>query len=193
MSPPPDRTVISSRETHAWDLRCRGWTHSKIALELAITRSGVSRLLDRVEAREQARMSRAWTRIKLIQSAQLEWIIEEALAAWEKSKTPRKRAASKTVSGEDRDEVTTSEIVERDGDTSYLYAAMNAMDRMRSLWGLDVAPALQEPMGTISELTRDMAARLAAYEERTRPEADAPGDPPGDAGADPPGAGGVPE
>ena len=189
MSPPPVDNIQRARETRAWDLRARGLSQSRIAEALGITQPAVSKLLRRVERRELRRLSAAIESLKAVQSAQLDYVIGESLSAWERSKMPRKRAASKRSIGGDGDgqgdggdEVQTTEVVERDGDTGYLYAAMQALSHQRSLWGLDVAPALQEPAASVAELARDLFARGAAYEQRRA--AEAPGN-----GAEPPGGG----
>lgn len=175
MTQPPD-DVTHAREARAWRMRSRGWSQLRIADELGITQSGVSRLLARVERRELRRLSKAVERLKVVQSAQLDHVIEESIDAWHRSKTPRKRAASKTEipggggdghGGDDQGgETRTTEVVERDGEASYLYAAMTALTHQRSLWGLDVAPALQDPVGSIADLTRDLFRRAAEYEQR---------------------------
>lgn len=181
MSPKRSK-VLRAREARAWAMRSRGWSQIRIATELGIGQPSVSKLLGRVEARELKRMSKSVERVKVTQHSQLEHVIEEALDAWHRSKTPRKRAARKTVGGmppmphgDDDDPahisvpdtVETSEIIERDGDTGYLYAAMTAMGNIRSLWGLDVAPALQEPASSIASLTADLFARASSYEQRS--------------------------
>jgi hypothetical protein len=45
------------RESTAWDLRCQGWTHTRIAERLGLTRRAIGQILDRVEARELSRLS----------------------------------------------------------------------------------------------------------------------------------------
>lgn len=197
MAPPPVDNVRRAREARAWEMRSRGRSQLSIARELGLTQSGVSRLLARVERRELRRLSAAVERLKVVQSAQLDHIIEESLEAWHRSKTPKKRAASKTAvggEGDGGDEVRTTEVVERDGDTGYLYSAMQALTHQRSLWGLDVMPALSESAVTVAELARDMFARGTAYEQRTgTTEAGPPGHPAGPDGTDPGGADPVPD
>jgi hypothetical protein len=199
--PPPD-DVQRAREVRAWRLRSRGWTQGRIGDELGITQGAISKLLARVEARESRRMAKRSGRVKVVQSAVLDHITEEAIDAWHRSKAPRKRAASKRSmpggdgdAGDAGDEVQTTEVVERDGDTGYLYAAMTAMGHQRSLWGLDVAPALQDPAASVSELVRDFVGRGATYEQRRagRAEDGKAGDPARTDPADPRGIGEVPD
>lgn len=190
----PDETIVRARESKAWAMRARGWSQIRIAAELGMSQPGVSRLLRRIERRALKRMSRSVQSIKAVQHAQFEHVIQEALEAWDRSKTPRKRAARKTAGdgqGGGDDTVETTEVVERDGDCSYLYAAMNAMGGQRSLWGLDVAPALQEPVATVASLSADIFARGRAHDERiAQAEASQSGDPSGPVRTDP---GGAPE
>lgn len=197
----PHPNTVALREARAWDLRCRGWSQSRIARALDVTQSGVSKMLDRIEVRELKRMSESVEREKVTQTGQLGHIIEQAMDAWHRSRKPRKRAASKTTGGGEGpggDSVVSTEVIERDGDPAHLYVAMNAMDRVRSLWGLDVAPAMQDPAASVADLARDVFARAAAYEQRLAAPAAAPaepdqaGHPGGTPGPDPGRAEGVP-
>ena len=193
----PKDQITRARETRAWAMRSRGMSHQRIAEEIGLSPSGVSRLLARIERRELRRMSKHVERVKVVQYYTLEHISSEALEAWERSKTPRKRAGSKRsggsgegIAGDLVDEVLTSEVIERDGDVSYLYCAMQSLANVRSLWGLDVAPAQQDAVTSITSITRDMADKARAYEDREQAEATPAGDTGGPGGPD---AGGAPE
>lgn len=171
----PNRTQSLEHECRAWEYRCRGWGQRRIAEAIAVSQPAVSKILRRVETRELKRLSESVERIKVIQTGELEHVIEETVDAWHRSKLPKKRAIQRTVSGGGHDEdgdgpnqISTQEAVERDGDPAYLYAAMNAMDRVRALWGLDVAPALQDPTSSVAELARDLLKRADAYDQRTQ-------------------------
>lgn len=193
---PPDQ-VTAARMSRAWTLRARGWSQCAIAEELGITQSAVSKLLARIERRELKRLAAAVERQKVTQHFHLEHVASEAFQAWDRSKTPRKRAASRRSidggggggDGQGGDEVQTTEVIERDGDPSYLYAAMQALGNLRSLWGLDVLAAQQDAASTIAAITRDMAERAESYErdEATQGGAGDPGR------TDGPDAGGAPQ
>jgi hypothetical protein len=194
----PNRSQARDHEGKAWDLRCRGWSQWRIAAQIGVCQQAVSKILARVEARELKRLSESVERLKVEQTGQLGHVIEESVDAWHRSKQPRKRATSRTGGGSDdedggggSDTVKTLDVIERDGDPAFLYAAMNAMDRIRSLWGLDVSPALQDPAASVAELARDLLKRSDAYEQRKAQEGQA--DHPGrDGAADPGGAPPVP-
>lgn len=168
----------------AWRLRSRGMSQNRIARELGLSQGTVSRLLAAIERRMLREFAGEWERLKVTQNAQLEHIVEEAIEAWHRSKTPRKRAASKTAVGDgdgQGDEVRTTEVIERDGDTGYLYAAMQGLAHIRGLWGLDVAPAMQDATSTVAEVTRSLFRRVEDHERREAEEAAA------ENGATPPG------
>jgi hypothetical protein len=117
--------------------------------------------------------------LKVDQLLQLQWIYEQCRDSWLRSKTPRKRAASRKTAGPDGDggdgdEVTTSEVIERDGDTSYLNTALAALRDQRMLLGLDVLAAQQDSLTTIAALSADLFARGQAYEQERQME-DVPG------------------
>lgn len=137
----PNKETQLAREVEAWDWRCKGLSHSRIAAKLGVTRRAIGIILDRVEARELERLAKSVERIKTVQNGQLEHIIDESFQAWRKSKKPRSRAVEKEVDGE---KATQTEALEQTGDPRHLATAMSAMDRQRSLWGLDVQAAAQE-------------------------------------------------
>jgi predicted transcriptional regulator len=177
----PNKTQSSIHETRAWELRSRGLPQHLIAEQIGVSQQAVSKILARIESRELKRLSGNVERLKLEQTCQLDHVITESIEAWHRSKKPKHRAIKRTVSGgrgrggedddqadEDGSGTETTEAIERDGDAAYLYAAMNAMDRKRSLWGLDVAPALQDPASSVAELARDLLKRADAYEQRAQ-------------------------
>jgi hypothetical protein len=158
-----------------------------------MTRQGVEALLDRVNARELVKLSKKVEHSKVTNHHRHEYIISESLAAWEKSKEPQKRASRKTSGLGDGDgdgvvgeEVTSTDVIERCGDTTYLRTAMESMSQQADLWGLKVLPASQERASSISSLAEDMKKRGAEYEARQATE-DTGGNPDGTPPATPDG------
>jgi predicted transcriptional regulator len=191
------KQVITARITEVWRLRARGASQERIGEILGLSQGTVCRILQRIEDYMLEKMAESWQGKKVSQNAQLEHAADEAFQAWHSSKTPRKRAASRVTSeGGDgpggTDEVRTTEVIERDGDTGYLYCAMTALRDIRRLWGLDVAEAQQDPASSLADLANKFYGRRDAYLERTAEEA-TPGDPPGPVGPDAGGDGGVPD
>jgi len=186
---PKNHEQTVEHERKAWAFRCRGWSQNRIAAELGLSQPGVCKMLGRIESRELKRLTKNVERLKVSQNGQLEHVIEEAVDAWHRSKTPKKRAARRTTADDGQGdgqggggEVQTTEIIERDGDPSHLYCAMVAMGNQRSLWGLDVMPALSEPAASVAELARDLLTRGATYENRKQAEEGQGGHPAGDGG-----------
>jgi DNA-binding CsgD family transcriptional regulator len=166
--PPPTEALVRQREVECWKWRCAGWTLQKIGEHLDISREAVRKILRRVDARELKSLSRHYEHLKIIQYNRLEHVIEECSLSWQKSKTPRKKASQRTTDGGDGDDgatITGSEVVERDGDTAYLYCLMVAMDRQVRLFGLDVQ-AEPHPGGfaSITELILDLKKREEEHE-----------------------------
>src|SRR5262245_15797585 len=126
----PSKEVSRDREIRCFELRRRGWLHEAIARELGIHRVTVTRILSRLDKRALQRLSQVVESKKVAQTEQLDWIISQCLRAWEKSKTPLRRAARKSVPlpgqepAEPGIEQQTTEVIERDGDVSFLHAAM---------------------------------------------------------------------
>src|SRR5262245_52464758 len=119
------RQIWIARRTRAWELRARGWTQARIGRELGLHQGTVSRLLAWAERHELRRFQHRWEATKVHQNAMLEHATEEAFDAWHSSKKPLKRAGSKSAG--EGEEVVTTEVIERDGNTAYLHAAMNAL------------------------------------------------------------------
>ncbi len=185
----PNRETVLDREATAWELRCKGLTHDRIARRLGVTRRAVGLILDRVEKRELKRLAASVERQKVTQTGQLEHLIDESLRAWRKSKQPRNRVVASGANPKSED-IEKTEVVDQTGDPRYLAAAMEAMDRMRDLWGLNVQAAAQESAGSVSEIVREMAERARRYEQT--PAEGHPADPGGDAAGDRGRAGGLP-
>jgi hypothetical protein len=136
-----------------------------IASMLAIDQATVSRCLQRVYRREQARLAGKVERKKVEQTEQLEWIVSEALRGWEHSKEPLRRVISKSGGDDQGDDQEVREVVDRDPDPRFLHAAMAAMDAVRSLWGLDVMPASNPTAADIAEIAADLTACGERYDK----------------------------
>ncbi len=170
-----NREQRRDRERTALEMRQRGSTQLEIGRALGCEQGTVSRMLARIDARALKDMGDACLAYKMAQTSQLEWLVAENLRAWEESKKRRTRVVNKMAPGHDDKGKPTGkhdslgqvvELVEQTGDVRYLHAAMSAMDRLRSLWGLDVAAADQEYAGTVADLTRDLEAKRREYETR---------------------------
>lgn len=173
----PNRETVLDRESTAWELRCKGYTHERIARRIGVTRRAVGLILDRVEKRELKRLAASVERQKVTQTGQLEHVVDESLRAWRKSKQPRNRVVASGANPKSED-IEKTEVVDQTGDPRYLAAAMEAMDRIRDLWGLNVQAAAQDSAGSVAEIVREMSERARRYEDR-RAQADPAGDSPG--------------
>ena len=109
------REVSRERERRAWELRQQLWTHERIAAELGVTHQAVTAMLKRVDRRVLAKLDAEVALQKAAQTAQLQYIADEAMQAWESCKS----------SGPD---------------PRFLGEARGALSDLRKLWGLD-APA----------------------------------------------------
>lgn len=161
---PPKTSANAARiaqQTEAWGFRQLGWTQARIAERIGVDQSTVCRWLDTVEKRELRRLSKQVGRQKATQTAWLETIFDEAMQAWERSKTPRKKSSKKRSGTPGKDakalDVITSDVTGRDGDPVHLATAMTAAREIRKIWGL-------EP--TTSATKKDKAAGVAGFAER---------------------------
>ncbi len=187
-----NKAQLLEKEMLVWKMSDEGMSGRTIAERLGISHTGVGLILHRVYARVDKQFVKHISHKKALQDGQLTHAVEECFGAWERSKLPKKKAASRTVEGGDGEgggEVTTSEIVERDGDVQYLYAAATFLRDLRSLHGLDIAPALQDASASVAELVRDMVSRGSEHDKEAAE--DQAGHQPGAAQADSGGAGEV--
>lgn len=91
----PSDEEQSAREARAWELRQKGWSQARIAVDLGITQQGVSTLLRRL-ARQFARdFKKRAEEVKAEQTAVLEFMVDEALQEWERSKLPIEKQSIK--------------------------------------------------------------------------------------------------
>jgi hypothetical protein len=182
---PPNEAQVRQHENEAWALRCRGWSLRRIAEHMGLSPEGIRQILQRIDRRELAALSKNYEHLKIIQYHRLEHVIEQCSESWDKSKEPRKRASQKTTDA-DADAagatVTSTDVVEQCGDPAYLYCLMAAMDKERSLFGLDISPAPNNVAWTVADVALDMKrrgderkARLAHEAAWGRKDADAAG------------------
>lgn len=156
------REILRERERRSWDLRQKGWTHERIAVELNLERSTVSKILGRVSKRYNDHIIEAMAEERATQVARLNLIVDESMRAWERSKTPTKKARKQhtgTAVGTGTELVETR-LEDRDGDPRYLDTAMKAMADIRRILGLD-AP-LKSLAVDLKTLTDAQLDRLAA-------------------------------
>ena len=133
------RADARQRERRAWELRVQGWTQERIALELNLSQSGVSRVLRRAEKRALAQTDKDVRLAKMRILGQLDHLLGEALAGWEKSKNclTRKTIIRETDRGTVTDRV---EITPNIGDPRFLKVALDAVSRQVAVLRLDEEP-----------------------------------------------------
>jgi hypothetical protein len=173
--------LARQREQVAFDLAAtRGLTETEIAEELAkqglgqVTQQAVSKMLRRVEERMFKEMTGRVKVMKVRQTASLQKVFREALAAWEQSKRPQKSLTTQHgpagANGEPGPvKGTQTTIRDQDGDPRYLQLACQALADIRKIWGVD------EPARTQSDISGRLA--LGIVEEIIDAET-MPSDPP---------------
>lgn len=141
-------------------MRSRGYTLEEIADELGIATGNVSRLLSKLNDRAlKANVSKV-ARTKVEQTQILWHSVSQAMRAWEASKEPLQRVRQLD------DGSTVTEVVRREGNPTYLHTVFKALADIRSIWGLDVAPATVDPIQGIAQLAADLQRRGVEYETR---------------------------
>lgn len=157
------------RRTDAWELRCQGWTQTRIAQQLGVTQATISRDLKWASQRALADLTAVVEQTKREQVHQLERIADEALQSWERSKANYK-SVSKTVKGtrsdgEGTEESTTTKVEERAGDVRYLNTAMGALSDIRKILGADAPIAVDLEVDDLDAAIRRELARMAAQSQ----------------------------
>jgi uncharacterized protein (DUF433 family) len=116
------------------ELQRRGLTHERIAQQTGFTRKTVQAALANYNRRVMARLEKRAAAEKAKQVQQLEGIVEEALAAWERSKQDAMVLRETDVGGKRRLETT---IKGQAGDPRFLGEASKALGEVRKILGLD--------------------------------------------------------
>jgi len=155
-----NKDMILARERTAWELRQKGRTHQQIADEMQLSRSGITRILKRINDRILEKLEDKVKELKIEQWGQLEYVISESLAAWELSKQPSREVTRRQLntsnqmteaakeSAASATEIITTKVADLDGTVVYLNVAMAAMNDLRDLLGLNVKKvAATDPSG----------------------------------------------
>lgn len=139
------REVLQEREAQAWNLRQKLYTHQRIADELGVERSTVTKTLLRLSARANKQLVDLVTEQKLAQLEQLSYMADEAMQAWHRSKEAQRSVGKRTVTqpasglrkaGAPHEEMTV-QTEDQDGNARYLDAARAALGDIRKLLSLE--------------------------------------------------------
>lgn len=175
-----DKDFIARLKMEAWDLRAKGFTQSAIAKKLDITQASVSRYLKDARSEYHALYTKRIKQVITEQVAFHDHVAEEAMIAWENSKssfaesgkkTPKKviKRGKSSRSNSDVEQIT--EFREDAGNHYYLQVAMTAKEKIRKILGTDAPIKLQtnaSNSGTISvERAADIISEfIGSNEER---------------------------
>lgn len=119
----PTKELSLNRSKLAWDLRVKGWSQEKIANELGVSQSAISKML----LKSTKKFSEAYLldikNVKNEQIAQLEYVAYQAIVAWDSSRDAA------------------------EFDPRFLQIFMQAKEHIRKIIGAD-APVKLETKGT---------------------------------------------
>jgi len=156
------RSVVVERKKRAWELAQEGWSETRIALELGVDQSTISRYLTSLAKRTLTQLEDEVIRAKATQLRQLEHVIDEAFQAWRTSKTPEQTISKRIVPGDideegnrgEPQEIVTTRVRGQTGDPRHLRTALDAMADVRKLLGLDKSEVSQEmlTMGDVQKI-----------------------------------------
>jgi DNA-binding MarR family transcriptional regulator len=179
-----NKEITQHHEMRAFELRQQLWTHERIAKELGVERSTVTKMLKRINKRYSDKLEDEVKRIRAEHTLHLEHMADEAMQAWLASKQPAKDARRrKTVRRGEEEE---NRVQTQNADPRFLAEARAALADIRDIWGADAPSKLAptDPTGEkefgqdagISDEQR--AARIAALFDaaRTRRAGPAAGD-----------------
>lgn len=136
------------REQRAWELTKQCWTQESIAEELGVTQSAVSHMLKRAEKRFLKGFSERIEAEKARQTARLEFILEEAVQAWRRSKQDAETIKTVEEQVEIEGRVMEAQETKRErtvkgqsGNPALLSEAQKALAGIRGIWGIDAPTA----------------------------------------------------
>ena len=172
------------KSRRAWKLRGQGWSEQRIADELGVNQSTVSRWLNRLTRRALASIDDLVTRELMATLGYYDYAVDESTQSWVMSKKPArsvrvdKRSGIAPTSPIDANanpdatakagDKTTVNSKEREGNPAFLQLALAAIDKKRQLLALDqrFAPPKEDdgPTGTtLAQAILEMEARDSAY------------------------------
>ena len=129
------------RRQQIWDLYTEGKSQREIAAVVGVTQQAVSSMLRRITTDMQDDLLDTVVNRKIQQSARLEYLYQQAVQAWEKSKGDKTKRKRKWKAGqpgataaEEQNEVS---LEGQAGDPRFLEAAREVLGDVRKLWGLD--------------------------------------------------------
>lgn len=168
----PTPEAQNQREDRAWELRSNGWSQARIAAELGITQQAVSLLLKRLAKQFAKEFKKRVEEIKGEQTAQLEFLVDEALQEWERSKSDAEKKSVKSGRCQldrdgnpvDLDDEVTQTTEGRLADPRYLQQARDGMGDIRKIWGVD-APVKTE---TEQKVSGEVKVTGAAQDEAAK-------------------------
>lgn len=141
--------ILAERERNIWDLRQKGYTHTRIAAEMGLDTSTITKTLQRLTRRVNAQLEDDMIEQRITQIARLDMIADEALQAWHKSQEADRTVSKRTAQGASMGfkRAPAEEIVvqtkNREGEARYLETARLALADIRKILALD-APVKQD-------------------------------------------------
>ncbi|MFN3652632.1 MAG: helix-turn-helix domain-containing protein [Armatimonadota bacterium] len=156
MAKPLNAQQREELERRAWALRVKGWSQPRIAAELDVDTSTVCRMLQRINTRLAKEFEKTAAQIKAEQTAQLDYVYEQALEQWDRSCQPAEcvRIVKKRIEREERDSDEDEELEPEEpgdeylveyvretrgqsGNPALLAQALAAKAAVRQIWGLN--------------------------------------------------------
>lgn len=136
-----DQKLNEDQRKIAIDMQRRCYTHQRIADELGVHRTTVSRSLSKYNRQVTERLLKRGVEQRARQFERLEFAIEEAITQWHRSKLDAETTKITQGGGEDGGDKTELTSKGQCGDPRYLAEIRAAMAEQRKLLGLDEAGA----------------------------------------------------
>jgi hypothetical protein len=157
MGNPKNREEGLENARRCWELRTQGMSHKDIAEAVGITRTAVIQALKRAQDEVRRTMGEEFEQQQSLRLAQLEVILREAMVGWRRSQRVEPcRWAPGSPAGEEP--AADAGTREGPGDPRFLGRALEAMEQIRKLQGLDA------PKGSAVTPRWDPQAILREYE-----------------------------
>jgi hypothetical protein len=167
------RELKLEREERIWKRRCQFWAVNRIAAEENLSSSVVTKILYKIFMERHRRLQDDVERVRLEKIHQLEYIADEAMQAWERSKTQfirEKEVESSDGLGRPSSQ-TTKEIHQLIGDPRYLLTAIKAQEGIRKILGIEAPQVIKHsndnkaPLTMITNVTTDAIEASRIYQK----------------------------
>ena len=161
---PTKRAEAGMREKRAWELRGQGWSHQRIADELNVDTSTITKALKRAEIKHHDEFMADINEYKKRQTAVIERAAYSALEQYYKSQQKKMIVSQTGKTGKDGKfspgATKTVQAIDQYGDAKLLGMFYKGLEDIRKIWGIGNEVISKEGVKSIDNMSVDEKVAL---------------------------------